>query len=530
MAIHRSGLAGALVLGLCAATVASAQIAEVSVSGGRVAGVVAEGVASFKGVPFAAPPVGELRWKAPQPVKPWSGVRKADAYAPSCMQAAQLVQMLGAPPGVSEDCLYLNVWTAAQAPTEKRAVMVWIYGGAFAGGMTSAPTYDGTTFAKQGVVLVSLAYRVGPFGFLAQPDATKEGGGTSGNYGLQDMIAGLDWVKRNIARFGGDPGNVTIFGESAGGIAVSMLAASPKATGLFQRAISESGGSFAPPRLEREGAQNVQPLKDAEAVGSAFLGKLGAGDLKSARALPAEKIQAALAPGLSTGFWPNFDGLVLPGDQYLLYSAGRYNDTPVLIGTNSDEGALFAAPGLTPAKFEQQVRASYGARADAILKAYPHADDAAAARAGKNVFRDSVFAWSTWTWARLQSKRGGSKAFVYYFDHRTPMSPEGSNHASELPFVFGTLGAPGSMGGPPTPAERQLSQTIMAYWVNFAKKGDPNGAGLPAWPAFDAKSQQALVLDDHAVAARTLPNLAELAAWDDYFGWRRDEIARRAGK
>ena len=213
-----------------------------------MAGTVADGVAAFKGIPFAAPPIGELRWKPPQPVQAWQGVRKADAYGPSCMQSAQMIALMGAGPSVGEDCLYLNVWTAAKSAAERRPVMVWIYGGGFAAGMTGIAAYDGQQFAKDGVVLVSVAYRVGPFGFLADPALTREGGGTSGNYGLLDMIAGLRWVKQNIAKFGGDPARVTIFGESAGGMAVSMLAASPAATGLFQRAISESGGAFGPPR------------------------------------------------------------------------------------------------------------------------------------------------------------------------------------------------------------------------------------------------------------------------------------------
>lgn len=526
--LHIASLRLAALLGvaLLSAAPAPAQVTTAAVSGGRLEGAIAEGVASFKGVPFAAAPVGALRWQAPQPVRPWSGVRKAVAYGPSCMQAAQMVQMLGAPPGVGEDCLYLNVWTAAKSPAEKRPVMVWIYGGAFAAGMTSAPTYDGAAFAKRGVVLVSIAYRVGPFGFLAHPGLTAEGHGSSGNYGLQDMIAGLGWVKRNIARFGGDPANVTIFGESAGGIAVSMLAAAPPARGLFHRAISESGGSFAPARLANEGGQNVQPLKDAEAFGAQFLARLGANDVAAARALPAERIQGATGGGLSAGFWPNFDGHVLLGDQYLLYSAGKYHDTPVLIGTNSDEGGLFAAPGMTPARFEEQVRAGYGAKADVILAAYPHGDDRQAARAGKDLFRDSVFAWPTWAWATLQSKQNRSKAYVYYFDQRTPQSPEGSNHASELGYVFGTLGAAGSMSGPPTPAQRQISELMMGYWVNFATRGDPNGAGLPTWPAFDAQARQAMVIDA-SPAARPLPNQPQLAAFETYFAWRREQAAAR---
>src|SRR5437867_3304244 len=283
---------------------ALAQVREVDVTGGRVAGVLANGIVSFKGIPFAAAPVGALRWKAPQPVKPWSGVKQASAFGSSCMQDANFAKIFGASAPINEDCLYLNVWTPAKTAGDALPVLVWIYGGGFVGGMTSAPVYDGTRLAEKGVVLVSVAYRLGAFGFLAHPELTRESGKGSGNYGLQDQIAGLKGVKANIARFGGDPNRVTIFGESAGGIAVSMLAASPAAKGLFQRAVSESGGSFGPPRFANEGGQNVPPLKVAEAAGQSFLAKLGAKDIAAAREVSADKLQAALGPGLAGGFWP----------------------------------------------------------------------------------------------------------------------------------------------------------------------------------------------------------------------------------
>jgi para-nitrobenzyl esterase len=523
---HYLLLALALLLG---ATTAAAQITTATVSGGQVAGTAADGVAAFKGVPFAAPPLRALRWRAPQPVPAWQGVRKADSYAASCEQAPGILTLMGAGPAFGEDCLYLNVWTAAKSPNERRPVMVWIYGGGFAAGATGIPTYDGTQFAKDGVVLVSVAYRVGPFGFLAHPDLTREGAGTSGNYGVQDMIAGLRWVKQNIAQFGGDPARVTIFGESAGGIAVSLLAASPAAAGLFQRAISESGGAFGPARQGSQAGGLLPTLRSAEAFGQQFLSRLGASDLAAARALPAEKIQSGLPKNaLDGGFWPNFDGKILPGDQYVRYSAGRFNDTPILVGTNSDEGALFAAPGMTAAAFETQVRTGYGDRAAGILAVYPHSGNAEAERAGKQLFRDTTFAWSTWTWARLQSQQQGKhQAFVYYFDHRTPQSPDGANHGSEIVFVFRTLGTPG-IGGvvtKPTPAEVKLSDQMHRYWVNFATNGDPNGPGLPSWPAFDVATQQAMVLDD-TPSARPLPNQAQLHALDDYFSWRRASAAK----
>lgn len=503
---------------------ANAQVKDVDVTGGKVSGVVANGIASFKGIPFAAPPVGALRWKAPQPVQAWTGVKQATEYGPSCVQDPNFAKIFGATAPIREDCLYLNVWTPAKTAGDKLPVMVWIYGGGFVGGMTSIPAYDGTRLAENGVVLVSIAYRLGAFGFLAHPELSKESGKGSGNYGLQDMIASLQWVKANIAKFGGDPSRVTIFGESAGGIAVSMLAASPAAKGLFARAISESGGNFGPPRFASEGGATVPPLKVAEASGQAFLAKLGANDIKAARDLPAEKLQAALGPGLQGGFWPVFDGDVLPGDQYELYQGRRFNDTAVLIGTNSDEGALFAPPGATPAMFESLVRSGYGKHGDAILAVYPHATNEEAAKATRDIFRDSTFAWPTWAWAMLQAQKGTGKAYVYYFDHRTPQSPNGANHGSEIGYVFKNLGGGGVLGppGPPRPEDTAMSDLLSSYWVNFARNGDPNGPGLASWPAFSVSSQNAMHFDTKS-SARPVPNMAQLKALDGYFAWRRQE-------
>ncbi len=503
---------------------AFAQVDGAAVTGGRVQGVVADGVVAFKGIPFAAPPLGELRWKAPQPVRPWSGVRKADHFGPSCMQDANFAKLFGAPPQISEDCLYLNVWTPARSPADRLPVMVWIYGGGFVGGMTSIPVYDGTRLARKGVVLVSVGYRLGAFGFLAHPELSRESGTGSGNYGLEDQIAALAWVRANIARFGGDPARITLFGESAGGMSVSLLAGSPRAKGLFQRAISESGGALGPPRRDDEAGASGRPLALAEVAGQRFLEKLGARDIAAARALPAEAIQKAVGPGLAGGFSPVIDGHLLLGDQYLLYQRGRFNDTPVLIGTNSDEGSLSPRAGVTVELLEKQTRERYGARAQTVLAAYPHATDAQALKAAQDMFRDSTFGWHTWAWALLQSSRGHGKAYVYYFDHRTAQTPNGSPHASELGFVFGNLGGPGAgpagLAGPPTPEEIQLSETMSSYWVNFAKSGDPNGPGLPAWPAFSAAAQRVMYLNGGA-HARDLPNRPQIEAMDRYFAWRR---------
>jgi para-nitrobenzyl esterase len=444
------------IVGLVSARPATAQVRQADVTGGRVAGVEANGIVSFKGIPFAAPPVGALRWKAPQSVQPWSGVKQADRFGPGCVQAPSPYTQV---PSMSEDCLYLNIWTPAKAANDRLPVMVWIYGGASTGGAASMAAYDGTRLAEKGVVLVSINYRLGSFGFMAHPELTKENGKGSGNYGLQDQIAALRWVKDHIAKFGGDPSRVTIFGESAGGISVSMLTVSPYAKGLFQRAISESGGNFGLPRTANEAGATAPTLSVAETDGQRFLRALGVADIAAARAVPADKLLAASGTAM-VRFWPVFDGDVIPGDQYKVYQATKFNDTPILVGTNSDEGNLFVRSS-TATAFATQVRNGYGKAADAVLAAYPHATDEQAARAAKDLFRDSTFAWGTWAWARLQSEKGKGKAYVYYFDHKTPQSPNGAIHAAEIGFVFRNL--TGGRGAAPTSEESALSELMSTY-------------------------------------------------------------------
>ena len=490
---------------------------------GLVQGTTQDGVTVYKGIPFAAPPVGDLRWRAPAAPMAWTAVRNTDQFAPACMQVPVVVKELGMESvPVNEDCLYLNVWTPAKSANEKLAVMVWIYGGGFTIGGTSVSLYDGTNLAKKGVVLVSVSYRLGAFGFISHPELTREQGGHSGNYGLLDQIAGLQWVKRNIAAFGGDPSRVTIFGESAGGIAVSMLSASPLAKGLFRGAISESGGNFGPERqVGDEGSENMDSLALAEKKGTAFLAKLGAASVADARKKSAEEILKNSPPGLGTA-WPIFDGYVLLGDQYKLYEAKRYNDTAVLIGSNSDEGALFV-PFAKADAYQKTIRSGYGEYADKILAAYPGGTDADALRSSRDMFRDGTFAWPTWTWARLQSKTGKGKVFVYYFSHRPPYpnTPQfkdwGAAHAGEIAYVFGNF----TSTMPASESDRKVSDEISSYWVNFAKAGDPNGSGLPHWPAFTNTSAQVMNLDDPAKAI-DVPNLQKLEVLDGYFAWRRE--------
>jgi para-nitrobenzyl esterase len=512
---------------------AAAQIGIVSVTGGRIQGVTADGITSFKGIPFAAPPVGNLRWRAPQPVRPWTGIRQADQFGPECMQAT--FRRPGAPPGPvpSEDCLYLNVWTGAKSADARLPVMVWIYGGSFMGGSGSQPGYDGTHFAQKGVVMVNLNYRLGVFGFLADHELDAESTHhVSGNYGLGDMIAALKWVRANIARFGGDPSRVTVFGESAGAMAVGILSVSPAARGLFQRAISESGGApLSPAGLAGASYSVVDPfpsLASAEDMGQLFLAKLGARDMAAARALPAETLLKA-QPALS----PVQDGYLLPDDAYQRLHAGRFNDTPILVGTNSNEGAFrpFRAQfvGTTPEKFEAHVRAAFGKYAEEILSAYPHATPVQAEQASEDLFfRDTGLAWKTWAWARLQSQSGHSTAYLYYFDRRSPQEPLGPAHTEEIPYVFGNVGQPGGFGPPrpASPADLMLSQQMQSYWINFAKSGDPNGPGLPPWPAFSASSPQAMYLDDQPHAG-PVPNLSQLKVLDAYFNWLREEDRKK---
>jgi para-nitrobenzyl esterase len=502
-----------------AAGPAKAQITQTTVTGGRIAGAVVDGLSEFKGIPFAAPPVGDLRWKPPQPVKSWSGVRRTTAFGAGCMQDPVLAKRMGSNAPLSEDCLFIDVWTPAKTAGEKLPVIAWIYGGGFNGGLTSVPLYDGANFARKGVVFVSLSYRVGPFGFLATPELSRESGHGSGAYGLLDQIAGLKWVRANIAAFGGDPAKVTVLGHSAGGFAVSMLAASPLAKGLFRGVISESGANFAPPRDGPWSGSDFQTLRYAEETGQAWLRGLGAKTLAQARALPAQTLEEAQRAKGAPHFWPPLDGYVLTADQELLWRQRRFNDTPILIGANSDEAAAFGGPKTDPAIFEAQVREGYGEQADAILGAYPHATDAEAARAATQLRTETSFSWNVREWAQLQAANGQHKAFVYYFDKPSARDPNGSPHGQELGLAFGNVDVAGRP--PAAPDDRAISQQMQNYWVNFARIGDPNGPNLPNWPAFTVDQPLVLRIGVNPGPA-PVANLDRLKVLDAYYGWRRD--------
>lgn len=489
----------------------SAQPVPVKVAEGSLQGSIEDGLTVYKGVPFAAPPVGELRWHAPQPAAKWDGIRQANQFAPEPVQGGNPAS------GKSEDCLYLNVWTPARSTNDKIPVLVWIYGGGFNFGGTAEPTYNGAKLAKKGVVLVSIAYRVGQLGFLAHPELSAEDPNhVSGNYGLLDMIAGLKWIKTNIAAFGGDPDRVTIFGESAGGIAVSMLCASPLAKGLFEGAISESGGNFGPTRTTTFPGENMKGLHDAEAAGEAYVKNAGFSSIADLRKLDADKLPAVR--GLA---WPIVDGWVIPGDQYKLYEAGKYNETPILVGYNSDEGASFSPPK-TPDDYIAAVRNRYGKFADDLIKAYPPGTGTVA-KTARDLSRDAAFGWHTWSWANLVAKRGRSKVFYYYFDQHpeypagSPRAGYGSPHGQEVAFVFGTLD---SASLHTSKTNKDISDAMGTYWTNFAKYGDPNSSGEPQWPAFNA-ADPVVMYFSQTPHTGPVPSAESLKVLDDYFKWRR---------
>ncbi len=464
--------------------------APVKLDGGMVSGIPGAdpGVRVFKGLPFAAPPVGKLRWRAPQPVAAWDGVRKADEFGPICMQAPGRG---GAAPKMSEDCLYLNVWTAAKSASERRPVLLWIHPGGYTSGSGSAPGADGEALAKKGAVVVTINYRLGALGFFAYPELTKESDrNASGNYALMDQTAALEWVRKNIAGFGGDPKRVTVDGDSAGAASIGNLVGSPRTKGLFQRAIAESGAWIG------LSIAHTNTLAEAEQAGVKSAATVGAHSLAELRAMPGSEILKIRAGG------PIVDGWFLPEDVGTVFAQGRQNDVPVLIGSNKDEGTFFLQP-TTAAKFIEQAHRRYGDLADRFLKLYPAGSDEEATASQLAAFRDEL-GWVMRNWASLQSKTGKSKAWLYYFTHEPPpaqtASPRGgfasgATHGAEAAYVFRNL----LPGRPWTDLDRDVSDTISSYWVNFAASGNPNGKGLPEWPAYTRKtSGRRMVLGDKA--------------------------------
>jgi para-nitrobenzyl esterase len=456
----------------------------VKIDGGQIAGTTENGVRVFKGIPFAAPPVGELRWKAPQPVPAWSGVKRADTFGPQCMQQPYPAGSPYAtePAPMKEDCLYLNIWSAA-ASGDKRPVMVWIHGGAWTRGSGATPTYDGAALAKKGVVVVTTNYRLGPFGFLAHPELTAESTQrSSGNYAILDHVAALQWVQRNIAAFGGNPANVTIFGESAGSWSVNVVQATPLAKRLFHRAIGESGAQF---------SRNPR-LADAEKGGIALAKAVGADSLTALRAVPAEKILEVQ----SFRAGANVDGWVLPDEVRAIFAQKKQNDVPILVGSNANEWTTLSNPAQFPKTlddFNRRMAAQFPGLAKELDAVYPVKADADIADAMLGLGRDQTFTLEMRTWVRMVTA-GGRKAFLYQFT-RIPPGPNpklGAYHASEIAYAFNNVGArPWA-----SDADRRLADQMSSYWVNFATTGDPNGKGLPAWTPYELAEEPYLDLGD----------------------------------
>jgi para-nitrobenzyl esterase len=462
----------------------------VTVESGRIAGVVDRGVRVFKGIPYAAAPVGDLRWKPPQPRPAWTGIRDASQYGAECPQTQYPVGSVYVRPlqPQSEDCLFLNVWTTAAA-REKRPVFVWIHGGALTKGSSISDTRDGVPLAQKGIVLVSLSYRLGPLGYLAHPELSAESPHhSSGNYGVLDQIAALEWVQKNIVAFGGDPARVTIGGESAGSWSVNTLMASPLAKGLFIRAIGQSGGRFSrTPHL----TQNRGSQQSAEGVGVAYAKSLGAASLAAFRAIPADTLVRQVVRTQE-----NVDGWVLPAEIRAIFAEKRHNNVPVIVGSTADEMTPFGGPENAPKSLEEfrmRLTQQYGELAGAFELAYGVASDADIVRALLAVGRDTTFSSHMRSWARMTTA-AGADAFLYFFTHAPP-HPRAAElrafHACEIPYVFNVVPSsdPREAGYAYTDSDRALADAMSSYWVNFITHGNPNGDGLPTWSAYSLATE-----------------------------------------
>ena len=480
---------------------------QVKTDTGTVEGKMLGTERAFLGIPYAAPPVGDLRWKAPRPAEAWTGVRKATEFGARCMQWDIFGDMVFRDTGPSEDCLTLNVWTPSKNAGSKLPVMVWIYGGGFMAGGTSEPRQDGAKLAEEGVVVVSINYRLGIFGFFSLPELISESGHNSaGNYGLLDQVAGLQWVNRNIAAFGGDPNNVTIFGESAGSFSVSQLMASPLSKGLFHKAIGESGANFSAqsvpsPSLTDSAKENAEYAKT----------RFGTDSLKELRGLSADKIlEEVRKPGPQRrGLGVNVDGYFLPKPVAEIFAAGQQNDVPLLAGWNRDEGSgaiLSAKPPLTAASIKELGEKEFKDRAGEFFKLYPVDNDTTAIRSWEDLAGDRFIAFGTWRWLEASAAAGRKPVYRYRFDLAPPDDPSrqpgmGAFHSSEIEYVFGTLEwrIPALWRA----EDKSLSSLMRKYWANFAKKGNPNDAGLPKWPEYQPKKDaQVMFLNAESKAGK----------------------------
>jgi para-nitrobenzyl esterase len=510
---------------------------QVRIDSGLVAGTASgqPSVRVFKGIPFAAPPLGENRWKAPQPVAKWEGVRKADAFGAPCTSGPAAPGRGGrgpAAPGTpgaapaqpapppreparSEDCLYLNVWTSANSPNDRRPVMLWIYGGGFTGGSGGLAWYDGENLAAKGPVIVTFNYRLGSLGFFSHPELAKESGhNAAGNYGMMDAIAALQWVKKNISAFGGDPGNVTIAGESAGAIMIGALVGSPQAKGLFHRAIAESGGwmGLTMGRMALGTTAQANGAKTMEALGVKTIAEL--------RAKPLNELT-----GLSAG-GPVVDGYLIPEDISLTFMKGKQNAVDVLTGSNKDEANFGVCPGaggrgggpaLTAEAFKANAQRKFGDAADEYLKLYPVATDADAPSAAHVACAEEIN-WNMRQWAVSQAK-AGKKAYTYFFTRIPTLngapSPQGATHTAEISYAWNN--PKGQATQTWNEVDTKLADTMSSYWVNFITKGDPNGNGLPRWPEYkELTSGKVMVLGDTVEAESSTP-ATKLAFYEKAF-------------
>lgn len=510
--IRRLIISLAATLCLAAPSAASADGAPVvNAPSGQLTGMTEGGLHVFKGIPYAVPPVGSLRWQPPQPLPRWQGVKTATAFGPECVQPRSRVKSIytGAPVPMSEDCLTLNIWAPAHA--HNAPVFFWIYGGALWGGANRDPVYNGTRLAQQGLVVVTINYRLGVLGWLAHPELSAESPlHISGNYGLLDQIQALEWVKRNIAAFGGDPSNVTIAGESAGGLSVMYLMASPEARGLFAKAIAESAYMISTPALRGRKFGQMS----AEAEGLKFAAAFHGANIARLRAISADKLTAMAA---ATGFPPfgAVDGHILPGQLFDIFGKGEQAHVPILAGFNSGEirslRMLAPPPPSSPDVYEKTIRAHYGDLADDFLKLYPatHMQESIWATT-----RDALYGWTAERLVRQQTAIG-EPSYLYFFDHSYPAADKAGLHAfhgSELPYVFGTADATPPLWPkiPNTPVEQRLSDAMIAYWASFARTGRPDAAGGPDWPAYGKTAGYMDFADSPQPSHHLLPGMYHL--------------------
>jgi len=446
-------------------------------------------VKAFLGLRYAAPPVGDLRWKAPEPAAKWNSQRDATKFGAHCAQNRVFEDMIFQDAGLSEDCLFLNVYAPADATDKsKLPVMFWIHGGGYAGGASSEPRHNGDFLPLKGVVLVTINYRLGVFGFLATSDLAKEANGTAGNYGLMDMVAALEWVKENIKKFGGDPDNVTIFGESAGSSAVSTLIAASSARGLFHKAIGESGAAFS-------GALAAGTLEAREKKDDEWVTGLGVKSLAELRAMPTDKVLEAVKAKRG-GFSSVVDGKLLTEPVPDTYAAGKQAHVPLLAGWNRDENSSLGN-GMNVEKWKERAATLFNDRAAEFLTLYPGDTDEQAVNSAIDYSSDAFIAFSTWKWLEADRKTSNASVYRYHFELRATPSKfhlgTFAFHSDDIEYVFGTLDTrPGFVV---RPEDRTLSDQMMSYWTNFAKTGDPNGTGLPTWPKYD-KDDSLIHLND----------------------------------